>query len=380
MAIMAIKLPYVMEQKRKNGVDFYYRRGGALQKIEGDPRDWAAFFAAYQQIHQRAEDAAAGIAADDDEDAQTATVNDLIAAYRRMPEFLELSPRCHDDYGHHLDRISARWGQWTVAACEDPGWKTHVYAWRDQLLQSSKRQTDYTIQVLKRLISVCCERNMIGYNHVSGIKLVYKADRVDKRWTLEQVEHFMRTALTIYAGETLGWAMLLALHTGQRKQDLLALPWSADKGDVLRVCQLKGRRGAKRERAGVTVEVPISPAFRAVLDGIPRRSPVMLTAVTGIPWQESNFDNRWREVTLAAGLDGLHFHDIRGTTVTLLADCTCTEAEIAAITGHSLRSVHAIMATYLGRTRTQAINAVAKFSASWVHGLQTVTATRTATG
>ena len=44
------------------------------------------------------------------------------------------------------------------------------------------------------------------------------------------------------------------------------------------------------------------------------------------------------------------FHDLRGTAVTRLALERCTEAEIAAITGHSLRDVCSILDThYLAR-------------------------------
>src|SRR5262249_35563126 len=49
-------------------------------------------------------------------------------------------------------------------------------------------------------------------------------------------------------------------------------------------------------------------------------------------------------------LVGLTFHDLRGTAVTRLAIAGATEAEIATITGHSLRSVRAILDThYLAR-------------------------------
>ena len=47
---------------------------------------------------------------------------------------------------------------------------------------------------------------------------------------------------------------------------------------------------------------------------------------------------------------GVTFNDLRGTAVTRLAMAGCTEAEIATITGHSLRGVRAILDThYLSR-------------------------------
>jgi integrase len=364
---MAVKLPYVMAQKRRGGTDYYYRRNGALQKIEGDPGDRAAFFRAYQA----AEAIVLGLAEQEDD---SKTFRDLIAAYQQMPEFLDLSPRSKDDYRKQLARIGAAWGDWTVAACEDRRWKTDVYAWRDLLATASKRQADYAMQVLKRLVAVCYERNLISYDHVAGTKAVYKAERTDKRWSLEQVEAFMQEA-----SEPLQWVMMLALHTGQRQQDLIALPWTAYDGQWIRLRQLKGRRGEER-RGGALVEIPASSELRAVLDVIPRRAVTILTTIRGLPWCENNLSNRWKDVCRRIGVHDLHFHDLRGTTVTLLADCGATEPEIASITGHSLRSVHAILSSYLGRTKTQASNAVAKFSSSWVNGLKIISATPTATG
>ena len=61
-----------------------------------------------------------------------------------------------------------------------------------------------------------------------------------------------------------------------------------------------------------------------------------------------------------AGIDGLTFHDLRGTAVTRLSEAGCTPQEIATITGHSLRDVAAILDRYLGRTEKIAQGAIAK--------------------
>jgi hypothetical protein len=55
------------------------------------------------------------------------------------------------------------------------------------------------------------------------------------------------------------------------------------------------------------------------------------------------------------------FHDLRGTAVTRLAIVGCTEAEIATITGHSLRDVRSILdANYLHRDAALGASAIAK--------------------
>ena len=55
------------------------------------------------------------------------------------------------------------------------------------------------------------------------------------------------------------------------------------------------------------------------------------------------------------------FHDLRGTAVTRLALVGCTEAEIATLTGPSMRDVRAILdANYLHRDPALAESAIRK--------------------
>lgn len=63
----------------------------------------------------------------------------------------------------------------------------------------------------------------------------------------------------------------------------------------------------------------------------------------------------------AAGITGITFNDLRGTAVTRLALVECTEAQIASITGHSLRDVGSILdAHYLHRDVELARSAIHK--------------------
>jgi integrase len=86
---------------------------------------------------------------------------------------------------------------------------------------------------------------------------------------------------------------------------------------------------------------------------------------------------QWEAATKKAGVAKLHFHDLRGTAVTMLAEAGCTTPQIAAITGHSLKSVTAILDKYLARTRVLAGEAVTLFenakSTKFANRLQTRT-------
>lgn len=65
-----------------------------------------------------------------------------------------------------------------------------------------------------------------------------------------------------------------------------------------------------------------------------------------------------------AGISGLTFHDLRGTAVVRLAIAGASVPQIAAVTGHSLKDVEAILdAHYLGRDIQLAEAAVLKLEA-----------------
>jgi integrase len=112
-----------------------------------------------------------------------------------------------------------------------------------------------------------------------------------------------------------------------------------------------------------------------MLDAIERTSPIILTTATGRSFKKRYFSQLWNRAMKKAGIETvllpdtaqplkLHFHDLRGTTVTLLSEAGCTTQQIATITGHSLKTAHQILERYLARTRGLAEQAILNFQNS----------------
>jgi integrase len=167
-------------------------------------------------------------------------------------------------------------------------------------------------------------------------------------------------------------ALILALHTGLRQGDLLRLRWSAYDGNKLSVRPGKSRRG---DKPGDEIEIPCTKALRRTLNQMVRRSPLILTTATGRAFKKRYFSQLWSRAMREAEIETvtlskktkpvrLHFHDLRGTTVTLLSEAGNNPQQIATITGHSLRTVHQIMEGYLARTRGLAEQAISNFENS----------------
>jgi integrase len=310
---------------------YYYawRKGPRLIGEPGSPE----FLASYTAAHKSRSE------------PDGATFHAVIAGYKASKAFLDLAPRSKADYLKQLAKIETKFGTLPLAALDDPRVTHDFLEWRDSMA-NGPRQADYAWMCLMCLISWARGRGMTLYRPPERIERLYHADRSDKIWEETHIAAFMAVA-----PEPLQLALVLALETGQRQGDLLALPWSAYDGQWIRLRQGKtGRR----------VNVPVTRRLRSVLDNIKRRGTVILTNKRGLPWMPNAFRTAWRRACLEAKITGLHFHDLRGTAVTRLAEAECSNAEIASITGHSMHDVGAILDKYLARTDKIAMTAIAK--------------------
>ena len=122
--------------------------------------------------------------------------------------------------------------------------------------------------------------------------------------------------------------MILALHTGQRYGDLIHLRWSDFDGKSLQLVQSK---------TSARVQIHCTTALLRMLQTTQRTCPFILTRSDGRPWftaaNDKALDKAWRDQMEAAGFypkpfaeltkeekrAHLHFNDIRGRAITLLA-------------------------------------------------------------
>jgi integrase len=217
----------------------------------------------------------------------------------------------------------------------------------DRLALKSRRQADYAWTVLARVLSWAKNRGHIAVNPCERGGRVYRGSRAEKIWTDDDETQFLKSSPA-----HLHLPLLLALWTGQRQGDLLRLPWSAYDGTHIRI---------KQSKTGARVVIPVGAPLKAVLDAASKRSTIILTTADGKPWTPDGFRASWRKACKRARIVGVTFNDLRGTAVTRLALAECTEAEIATITGHTLRDVRSILdAHYLHRDPALAESAIKK--------------------
>jgi integrase len=271
----------------------------------------------------------------------------ILQSYQVSGEFLGRAERTRSDYIKQIKIIEKEFGDFPLSALTDRRTRGIFMAWRDRLALKSRRQADYTWQVLALVLAWALDRGLVMANPCARGGRLYRANRVDKIWSEDDEAAFLRSAPA-----HLHLPLMLALWTGQRQGDLLRLPWSAYDGTSIRLRQAK---------TGARVSIPVGAPLKAALDATPRRSPIILTNSRGRPWLSHTFRTAWHTAARKAGICGLTFHDLRGTAVTRLALVGCTEAEIVTITGHSLKDTRAIMdCHYLHRDPTLAASAIRK--------------------
>lgn len=313
---------------------YYAWRGRGAPRLLGEPGS-PEFIASYNAAHESRADRHIG------------TLQALLNDYQASPYFTEKAARTQSDYIKHIRKIESAFGTFPISALADRRARGEFLRWRDKLAERSRRQADYTMAVLALVLAWAYDRGASPANPLERPGKTYRADRAANIWSDADLAAFRKAA-----PPHLSLALELALWTGQRQGDLLKLTWGSYDGATIRLRQGKtGRR----------VTVPVAGPLREALDDAKSRRVglTILTTTRGTPWTSSGFRASWGKVPVA--LDGLTFHDLRGTAVTRLARAGCTVPEIATITGHALKEVESILDRhYLSRDRGLAESAIAK--------------------
>lgn len=311
---------------------WYAWKGGPA--LPGKPGE-AAFLAAYQEAVSRKHQPPAG------------ELLSVLNAYQASEDFRSLAPRTRTDYVKQIHKIEAEFMDFPIAALGDRRSRAVFLAWRDRLAMTSRRQADYAWSVLARVLSWAHDRGITVGNPCTKGGRLYGGTRAEHVWSDDDEARFLAVA-----PPHLHLPLLLAIWTGQRQGDLLKLPWSAYDGAVIRL---------RQNKTGARVVVPVGSPLKAALDDTERRSPIILVNSEGRPWTEDGFRVSWRKACAKAGIEGLTFNDLRGTAATRLALSGATEAEIATVTGHSLRDVRSILdSNYINRDPALAVSAIRK--------------------
>jgi integrase len=242
------------------------------------------------------------------------TVAAMARDYRASDEFMALKPKTQRDYGRMLDLL-APIDRHPAEAIR----RKHIRELRKDLAGKERTQKLFT-QVASALFNFGIDNDYCTANPAARMKRIGKAKSYIA-WTDAQCDAFeasqpARHLLTAY---------MLGRYAGQRRGDVLKMARTAYASGCIQV---------RQEKTHEPLIIPAHRRLRAHLDQLPKDSLLFVVDEDGQSLDETTFTKEFREALDDAGLEQLHFHGLRHTAGTALAEAGCSAHEIQAITGH----------------------------------------------
>jgi integrase len=291
-------------------------------------------------------------------------IRELADAYTSSPEFGKLSARWQAAKHYYLKLLDDELGWMSREQLEDQRARRKFYEMRDRFA-GKPHKADKLIDTLKGLLSWAAERARLKANHALGMEHLTssKGERANIVWS-EDDEAVVGAAFPL----SLQQAFRFALYSAIRQADMCALRWSQYRDGWLSFTPSKTSGST-----AIDVHLPVAalPPFADLMDELSRGTEFILTTEEGQPWNPVNLRARWRSA-MAKKMPGrdLHWHDIRGTALSRMADAGCTDSERAAISGHSLGGGK--LADYTARSKQLALNAYVKWARYIAQGPEVV--------
>ena len=252
-------------------------------------------------------------------EAQRTSLGDLIARY-----LVEVTPTMK---GANEDTIRlkaimrkpiARWSLANLSA-------SRIAAYRDERLKQVSNGT--VIRELAYLSSIINHaRREWGINTPNPVQHVRKPPSPAGRTRiLSGDERSSLLAALEPKGRQNIWTrpiVILALETAMRRSELLSLRWE----NIDLTCQAALLPDTKN---GTPRTVPLSTAAVELLKSLPRN-------ISGevFPVKYFTLDAAFKRAVKRAGLKDFHFHDLRHTAITVMAEKLPNLIELSAVTGH----------------------------------------------
>lgn len=342
-------LPYTYcSRKRLKGGwrDYWrFRRDGLDAPLPGDPRANSAALSRYAELMQQADRLAV-------EKAPPArhTFEWLARQYLASEEFKALAGATQDDYERAIEnRLIPALGPERFD-CID---RATIKVVRDAVLQEGKaiRTAHKVKQVASLIYSWADEEELLpaGFiNPAMRLKKMKGKSKPIEVWSAEEITFYMARC-----EPHLRTAVLLALYTGQRASDLVAMDWTDFMGNMIR---------ARQNKTGEPLDIPCHPALREHLDAIKTRfgGPI-IRAHDGKPTNANALSSALhRSVGRMDGMPMRSLHGLRYASAGNLEAVGCTVVQISAIVGHRTYQ----MAMQYARQRRDAEAAIAKLERS----------------
>ncbi|HLN24751.1 MAG TPA: tyrosine-type recombinase/integrase [Patescibacteria group bacterium] len=303
----------------------YYRRKGFRQALDGQPGT-PEFLTSYTAVHSTFEGESSSA-------PKPGTFGAMVTAYLSAPEFTQLRGSTQDEYRRHIEDARLLWSDIPLAGIT----KKVVLMWRNS---RSDRPTTANrgVETLRTLFKFGLDYDLCEDNPAKTVKSLRIPD--SDGWA-----PWPKSALLAFADQSEGAARIafyLALFTGQRRADVLAMRWDDIESGGIHV---------KQEKTNQRVWVPIHPLLAEEMaeerDRQTKRykdraakgqaAAIGLTIVqkrTGEAYTDDGFGTIWNREQTRLGIKR-PFHGLRKNATVGLLEAGCTAKLVQSITGHA---------------------------------------------
>lgn len=247
----------------------------------------------------------------------------MIAAYQGSPHYANLAAATRREYDRYLKHFGAALGN----TDPDSLAPAEVAAIRDGL-GNAPAAANAMVRAIAALYAWGRERGFAKSNPAADIsKLKIGEHRAWPAWAWDLVP-YLRTELRL--------ACNLALYTGQRLGDVLAMHMGQIRDGIVTVRQSK---------TGKTMRIPLHRELTPLIEECRSRGALYLVSrPDGSQFTVDQFHAMWSREMVKADVkriraEGYVFHGLRKSATVKLAEAGCTEKQIAAVTGQSLAMV-----------------------------------------
>ena len=191
-----------------------------------------------------------------------------------------------------------------------------------------KENTDATvnrkIRAIKRMFQLGVERGQIEENPFRFLKKPRCRKKKVVVFRDEECQTLLLNAKEVTDSQCVNWRLLIAfaLETGMRKSELLNLKWEDVSLDNRTIHIPDSKNGSSRT-------IPISSYAIVVLEVMYQRDGSKV-----FPTTSSAAFQSWRRLVIRAGIEGLHFHDLRHEAISRFFERGLSIADVALISGH----------------------------------------------
>lgn len=329
---MNVKLRFVHEDVDRHGnVRIYFRRAKGQPKIRihetpGTPE----FFDRYRQLLAQSEAGTLAVAARTAPAPTEGTWRWLCARYFASPDFQRMDASSQRVQRARLEKT---FGEPVAPGREETFadfplarmTSRAIRVLRDRVPLSTPESANNRVKAVRRVFAWGVESDLVKANVARDVKLIRTGSQGFHTWTESEVEQY---EARYPVGTKARLALTLLLFTGMRRSDVVLIGRQHIREGWLKFVAFKNRN-----RTPVTIEMPVLPELKKVIDASETGDLAFLVTQYGKPFTSNGFGNKMRDWCDEAGLPHCSAHGLRKAGATRAAENGATPHQLMAIFG-----------------------------------------------